>query len=77
LPGFAVWGQSFIFNYCRKLPVLTLTLQELPAVLIVGEDSPSLIAAAGHMVPGARILDAQMRGHEGVLLPSSKLKIKL
>jgi len=54
--------------------------QELLSVRIVGEDSPSLIAAAGHMVPGTRILDAQGTGQEGMLLAKRnalKLKIKL
>ena len=45
--------------------------QELLSVRIVGLDSPSLIAATGHMVPNARVLDAQGTGHEE-MLPGSR-----
>lgn len=46
--------------------------QELLSVLVVGKDPPSLVAAAGHVVPGARILDAQGTGHESMLLWSRR-----
>jgi hypothetical protein len=42
--------------------------RKLLSILIVGEESPSLIAAASRMAPGAKILDAQGTGHEGMLV---------
>lgn len=57
-----------VYLNTKALDAFGNDVQELPAVMVAGEDSPSLIAAAGHMVPGARIVDTQRTGHEGMLL---------
>jgi hypothetical protein len=61
-----------VYLNAKAFAALRDDFQELLSVPIIHEDSPPLVAAAGHMAPGAKILDAQGTGREGMLLSKRK-----